>query len=736
MSNKPGYGKASSKRDRKRAMSLAAVLAMAIGMLVVPAASGLAQTASRPATRSSAGGPGFPTVQATSDTHLLVEPSAGPTPIVDAIEGAKHSIDLEMYLITDHRVEQALIAAAARGVKVRVILDRTPEGLVSDAVTADQLLAQNGVDVHYAPSRFTFDHSKAMVIDNRLAFIGSANDTYDGLDHNREYVVETNSPAVVDTLLDVFSADWNGRPVGAAPRSTLILSPHSQHDFVALIDHARRDLLIEEEESPDPALKAALAAAAKRGVDVTLVEAATSSNVSGVGAYELSQLSQSGVHVVIVRHPYIHAKLIISDRDVFIGSENMSFTSLEDNREIGVIWKNPPFLATLMDQVHQDAAGGSPVSAVVPHPVSSSILAVLRKPPLDTFVRLSGTVEGVFGDTAFLASTQQGYAAGLELWLGSTGATGLAPGQKVDVTGYINTFEGQLEIEAVQPPTVTGFGVVPAPVGAKTGDLSKYDGLLVRVAGTLQESSAGWTVNDGSGAARIRLYAGSAPAGGLVAGRRWSALGVVVEDEGTYGIAPVLSYASSTLNPASTVTGPKDVALATLISHISTYLGTEVRIQSGVVAAVLSHGANIYLEVGDKGMRVYLPTAIRLALRPGDEIAVSGRVTLYEGTPEIDPSVKPRLVGSVAAPAANVVALAKVGQDSLEGYVQVQGTVTKVGNETFVITHNGQSVYIYVPGSSRGILPAQGSQVTVQGVVTLYKGSYQIEATRVTVARA
>ncbi|MCY0869368.1 MAG: phospholipase D-like domain-containing protein, partial [Firmicutes bacterium] len=150
----------SSWRSRRRALALAGALATTLAMVGLPPMGALAQAANTAQASASAAPSGFPTVQATTGTRLLIEPAAGPTPIDDAIDAAKQSIDVEMYLITDHQVERALIAAANRGVKVRVILDRTPEGLVSDAVSADQLLAQNGIAVRYAPSRFTFEHSK------------------------------------------------------------------------------------------------------------------------------------------------------------------------------------------------------------------------------------------------------------------------------------------------------------------------------------------------------------------------------------------------------------------------------------------------------------------------------------------------------------------------------------------------------------------------------------------------
>ncbi|WP_049755502.1 phospholipase D-like domain-containing protein [Acidimicrobium ferrooxidans] len=40
-------------------------------------------------------------------------------------------------------------------------------------------------------------------------------------------------------------------------------------------------------------------------------------------------------------HPYVHAKLIVTADATFVGSQNFSVVSMNDNREVGVITANP-----------------------------------------------------------------------------------------------------------------------------------------------------------------------------------------------------------------------------------------------------------------------------------------------------------------------------------------------------------------------------------------------------------
>jgi cardiolipin synthase len=94
-----------------------------------------------------------------------------------AIDGARSSIDLEAsYFIPDALTRDALLAAQARGVRVRVIV---PGDHVDDHVPGDASRAgwgpflRAGVGLYrFAPSLF---HSKLMIVDDYLVLAGSGN---------------------------------------------------------------------------------------------------------------------------------------------------------------------------------------------------------------------------------------------------------------------------------------------------------------------------------------------------------------------------------------------------------------------------------------------------------------------------------------------------------------------------------------------------------------------------------
>ena len=67
-------------------------------------------------------------IHATSLVSLFVEPGQGMTFVLNAINGAKTSVWLGVYMLTDKDVTNALLAASKRGLEVRVILDNNSEG--------------------------------------------------------------------------------------------------------------------------------------------------------------------------------------------------------------------------------------------------------------------------------------------------------------------------------------------------------------------------------------------------------------------------------------------------------------------------------------------------------------------------------------------------------------------------------------------------------------------------------
>lgn len=319
--------------------------------------SGATPGASAATTNSAGSAPCAASLCAATHVQVFVEPDAGEAPILRAIGSAQHSVWVEVYILSDNNVLRALEAAATRGVDVRVLLEPHPFG--GGDVTAQKDIEElnaAGAQARASDPAYYYTHEKALLIDGATAYILTANLSRSGLGGsssgaNREYgVIDTDSGDVTQVRA-IFQADWD-HTTPAITQTHLVVSPvNSRADLLALIGSARTTIQIEDEEFYDQPSEEALIAAAHRGVTV---EVTLPTGTTGEAA-DIGRLSSGGVHVRLLTAPYPHAKLILVDGAVaFVGSQNFSATSLDQNRELGIVLADPTAMSTLIQVFGQD----------------------------------------------------------------------------------------------------------------------------------------------------------------------------------------------------------------------------------------------------------------------------------------------------------------------------------------------------------------------------------------------
>lgn len=293
-----------------------------------------------------------------SHVTIFVEPQAGEAPVLQAIRSAQSSVWVEVYLLTDYNVKHALEDAAQRGVDVRVLLETDPYGVGTTSPQQTlQELAAAGVKAKGANPAFHFTHEKAMIVDNATLYLLTANFSKSGLGgssyaDNREYGVIDTSVADVQEAATIFQADW-ARTTPSLADPNLVVSPvNARQRLLAFITGAHATLVVEDEEMYDTQTENALIAAAKRGVNVEVVLPKPSGSNSGS---DVAALLSGGVHVRYITNVYMHAKMMVADgRLGFVGSENFSANSLDDNRELGILIADQSAITTLIHTFQQD----------------------------------------------------------------------------------------------------------------------------------------------------------------------------------------------------------------------------------------------------------------------------------------------------------------------------------------------------------------------------------------------
>ena len=294
-------------------------------------------------------------LNATPIEAIFIQPRDDNRFLTSAIGAARTSVDGFFYILTDDGVERAIAAAKRRDVRVRVLVD----GNLAVNNSAKRYLGDAGVEVRNAPGRFTNNHQKSVVVDNARAFIMTLNPSAAAFNDNREYAVEVRRRAELDDMTRLFDADWNNQP-DPVVTSPLVVSPMNARDRIQnLIGRATQDLLVTVEVFTDDGVRSALLARKNSGVRVRILLA--DPRDVDANAQNAMVLKSYGLEVRFLRSPTLHAKLIVADtRLAYVGSVNLTPTSMGRNREVGVIIDQVPVVQQLRTQAEADWIAGTP----------------------------------------------------------------------------------------------------------------------------------------------------------------------------------------------------------------------------------------------------------------------------------------------------------------------------------------------------------------------------------------
>ncbi len=348
---KPRKKPASSKRAN-RGVSQAQVIALVAGLILVGFLALRDQLFPQPQPAPTP--PATPTETAglpgATGIELHIYPEDSEQQLLDMIAQARRRVYMKVYLLTDEQVIDAMQSAMRNGADVRAMLEEKPFGGAGTTKQMFDKLKQAGVDVKYTNPTFRFTHEKSFVIDD-LAVIMTANMTKAAFTRNRELLVITRDPADVAEVAAAFEADWK-REAFTPQRPHLVWSPvNSRERINSVINAATRTLEVYAEVAEDTRQIALMTEAVKRGVTVRLI---TSPSTTGESK-GLDALQAGGVKVRYVRSPYIHAKMFVADGVfAYTGSENITTTSLDFNRELGILLSDQPAIQRMLEAFEKD----------------------------------------------------------------------------------------------------------------------------------------------------------------------------------------------------------------------------------------------------------------------------------------------------------------------------------------------------------------------------------------------
>lgn len=317
----------------------------------------------------------FPCVSG-NKLDLIAESRLAIDRLISDIQNAKTHVHLLFYIFendhTGHRVADALVDAAARGVTCRVLADTVGSwsmfNTLGEQMKAAGILVQPMLPVSPLRRRLARidlrNHRKLAVIDGTVAYTGSQNIV--GIDNHRDdqvwydLMVRMEGPIVRQMQL-VFIEDWyfeTGERLegdvllpelniaGDVVAQTVPTGPAGEtesleHLIVSSIHHAQRQVTITSPYLvPNSSFMSALEIALLRGVQIDIVVPAKSDHwlVSRACQSYYRDMMEIGVQLYLHQHGMLHSKTMTVDNTfALVGSGNFDIRSFRLNFELNLL---------------------------------------------------------------------------------------------------------------------------------------------------------------------------------------------------------------------------------------------------------------------------------------------------------------------------------------------------------------------------------------------------------------
>ncbi len=342
-------------------------------------------------------------ITSAASTQLHVDGADFFAALGQRIDEAEHHVHVEFYIWQkDARADamlDRLVAAASRGVEVRLLLD--PIGCFGRRRRHFARLLEAGGKfawfrtAHPLRNQWTFtlrNHRKLQVIDGRCCFVG-------GMNMGREYAGE--DPAVGpwrDIQIEIvgggtrkfqmiFADDWFFATQEKLLAPVYYPSPHEEQtllvqpmtdgpdgpddpiemSLVSMLNNARRRVwLTAGYFGPNEPLLTALQLTAHRGVDVRMLVAGKSDHpmLVNIGRSYYSELLRHGVKIFEYETGINHAKVALVDEEwLMVGSANLDVRSMRLNFELNALVRDPATAAHLERVLDEDFAASREIDA-------------------------------------------------------------------------------------------------------------------------------------------------------------------------------------------------------------------------------------------------------------------------------------------------------------------------------------------------------------------------------------
>lgn len=289
---------------------------------------------------------------------LLVFPSEdGVRTILEIVGSARQSIDVVARTLDDDEVGKALAAAARRGVRVNVMLEKYPKGPGQAKQDAAWLASTEGIFTRWANPAFRETQQHTIVVDGEHGYVSTLDFAASALRGFRGFVVRVLDPREVKEMREIFEADWN-RSKLTTETARLSWAPVDYRNAAGrTIREAEHTLSIYAHAFEDGDMVRLLGKAVERGVTVR----ALVGDGSGRRRAWITKLAQKGVRVRIMKAPHLRANAIVADAGrtratALVGSVDFATRCMDECRGVAIRLTSPDEISRLEKTFLQDYA--------------------------------------------------------------------------------------------------------------------------------------------------------------------------------------------------------------------------------------------------------------------------------------------------------------------------------------------------------------------------------------------
>jgi len=306
----------------------------------------------------------------TATSHVLLGTPDYMNDVANRIKDAKQFVYAAMYYAEPYptnKIINELEKAKDRGVDVRLVFS---EQNVATYPTVEKEMSDRGI-----PYKVISNHAKVVVIDNKTAYVGSANWNYNGLENNQELSLKTSNPDTIREAFEYVDILWEkgGKKVDYADKPAERFA-NGLEFYNLLLDSLRNATSVKilmyeatynfaDPDAVDSKVLNEIKNAHDRGADLKLLF----DDPTYYGRETGQQfLAQNGIpHRLDEKNEgpgeRLHAKaVLIDDKILFVGSQNWNEDSIASPQEASIVTRDSQTISDFLAIFNEKWDAGHP----------------------------------------------------------------------------------------------------------------------------------------------------------------------------------------------------------------------------------------------------------------------------------------------------------------------------------------------------------------------------------------